>query len=58
MGGIVIMVDKTSERCSECRTILKYGHSQYKQCSQWSPEDEARGRRQMEIDRAELEAGN
>lgn len=24
--GYVIIVDKTSKRCPECRCILKYGH--------------------------------
>lgn len=34
MAGLVIIVDKTSPRCDECRAILKLGHlmscSQYK----------------------------
>ena len=41
MTGMVIIVDKTSPRCDECRAILKYGHLMT--CSLWTEESDKAG---------------
>jgi hypothetical protein len=49
MAGVVILVDKVSPRCEECRSILRYGHM--RSCSQYKADLEDMYREVMEEDR-------
>lgn len=54
MAGVVILVDKTSPRCEECRQILPHHFAGYAAkdrpaCSHWTPEGEIESRRILEV---------